>query len=379
MRNMNIIKIMTKDIKHNLRNKRAMMMMVLFPIALMSILGMSLSGVFEGTKINLNTKVIYSNTGSGSLEKAFEDFSGSLKDIGVKFVKTDSEEEGISSVKNTTYSAYIKIDENENKLVLYKNDRFNFSAGLIENALGSFIEKYNLYNEVGKVKPSALNEIISSKTNTELVKTVGLEKKREPRAKDYYAITMLTLIIMYSTMTASYAITNERVRKTYNRIFMSPTKRQEYFIGKLLGSVLVTTIQIIIVILFSKYVLKAYLGDNLLVFSILVLSEIIMAVSLGQGAAFLMKNDAAVSGLLNGIVPFMVLLGGGYFPLEQFESNILITIAKISPLKWINGALFKVIYSNDYSQVVPAVAINITVAVIFVILASFKYRGETVA
>lgn len=379
MRNMNIIKIMTKDIKHNLRNKRAMMMMVLFPIALMSILGMSLSGVFEGTKINLNTKVMYSNTGSGSLEKAFEDFSGSLKDIGVKFVKTDSEEEGISSVKNTTYSAYIKIDENENKLVLYKNDRFNFSAGLIENALGSFIEKYNLYNEVGKVKPSALNEIISSKTNTELVKTVGLEKKREPRAKDYYAITMLTLIIMYSTLTASYAITNERVRKTYNRILMSPTKRQEYFIGKLLGSVLVTTIQIIIVILFSKYVLKAYLGDNLLVFSILVLSEIIMAVSLGQGAAFLMKNDAAVSGLLNGIVPFMVLLGGGYFPLEQFESNILIIIAKISPLKWINGALLKVIYSNDYSQVVPAVAINITVAVIFVILASFKYRGETVA
>jgi len=376
---MNIIKIVIKDIKHNLKNKRAMMMMVLFPIVLMSILGIALSGVFEGEKINLNTKVIYSSTGNGNLQKAFEGFEGRLKNIGVQFLKTDSEHEGINSVKNAAYSAYIKIDESANKLTFYKNDRFDFSAGLVESALGSFVEKYNLYYEIGKVNPAALNEIVSSKTNSELVKTVGLEKKREPRAKDYYAVTMLTLIILYSSMTASYAITNERIRKTYNRVLISPLKRHEFFIGKLLGSVLLTLLQMLIVILFSKYVLNAYLGDNLLIYGVIILSEIIMAVSLGQGAAFLMKNDTAVNGLLNSIIPIIVLLGGGYFPLEQFNSNILTTIAKISPVKWINDALFKVIYGNDYSKVLPAILVNLTVALIFLMLASIKYREEKVS
>lgn len=376
---MNIIKIIIKDIKHNLRNRGAMILMVLFPIVLMSILGLALSGVFEGEKINLNTKVIYSSIGKGNLETAFEDFESSLKNMGVEFLKTNNEDEGIKSVKDAAYSAYIKIDENANKLTLYKNNRFDFSAGLIESSLGSFVDKYNLYYEISKVNPAALNEIISSKTNLELVKTVGLEKNRTPRAKDYYAVTMLTLIILYSSMTASYGITKERVRKTYNRVLISPIKRYEFFIGKLFGSGLLTIFQMIVVISFSKYVLNAYLGENMLTFGLIIFSEIIMAVSLGQGIAFLVKNETAVSGLLNAIIPIMVLLGGGYFPLEQFGSNILTTVAKISPLKWINDALFKVIYGNDYSKVLPAILINLAVAVAFLLAASIKYREEKVS
>jgi ABC-2 type transport system permease protein len=180
-------------------------------------------------------------------------------------------------------------------------------------------------------------------------------------------------------MTASYGITKERVRKTYNRVLISPIKRYEFFIGKLFGSIILTIIQMIVVILFSKYVLNAYLGENMLIFGLIILAEIIMAVSLGQGIAFLVKNETAVSGLLNAIIPIMVLLGGGYFPLEQFGSNILTTVAKISPLKWINDALFKVIYANDYSRVLQAIFINLIVAVAFLMAASIKYREEKVS
>ncbi|MFL0245958.1 ABC transporter permease [Candidatus Clostridium stratigraminis] len=376
---MNIIKIIIKDIKHNLRNRGAMILMVLFPIVLMSILGLALSGVFEGEKINFNTKVIYSSTGIGNLEKAFEGFESSLKNMGVQFLKINNEEDGIKSVKDAAYNAYIKIDEKENKLTLYKNNRFDFSAGLIESSLSSFVDRYNLYYEISKVNPAALNEIVSSKTNSELVKTVGLEKNRAPRAKDYYAVTMLTLIILYSSMTASYGIIKERVRKTYNRVLISPIKRYEFFIGKLFGSVILTIFQMIVVVLFSKYVLNAYLGENMLIFGLIILSEIIMAVSLGQGIAFLVKNETAANGLLNAIIPIIVLLGGGYFPLEQFGSNILTTIAQISPLKWINDALFNVIYSNDYSKVLLAILINLMVAVVFLMAASIKYREEKVS
>lgn len=373
---MNIIIIMLKDLKHNFRNKRALMMMVLFPIVLMSVLGLCLSGAFEGNKINFNTKIVYSISGNGSLEKPFMDFSNSLKDMGILFIKSNSEKEALDGVKNTEYSAYVKIDETEKKFTLYKNDKFDFSASLIESALKSFVQRYNVLYEISKVNPSSLNAIGNSSTKKTFINTIGLDKKRAPRAKDYYAITMLTLIIMYGSMSSSSAIINERIRKTYSRVIGTPVRRYEYFVGKLFGSVLVTTLQILLVVLFSKYILKAYLGENLVVYGIIIFSEIIMSVSIGQGIAYIIKNDSVVHGLLNAIIPIMVLLGGGYFPLEQFGSNILSAAAKISPIKWVNDSILNVIYDGDYSKVIPAVVINLSIAFVFIILASKKYQGE---
>lgn len=51
---MNILSIIIKEIKQNLKDKKAMCTMVLFPILLISILGMALNSAFEN---NTNLKV----------------------------------------------------------------------------------------------------------------------------------------------------------------------------------------------------------------------------------------------------------------------------------------------------------------------------------
>jgi ABC-2 type transport system permease protein len=370
---MNIIYISVKEIIQILRDKRAMIMMVLFPMLLMTILGIALSGAFEGSSINLNSKIIYTIKGEGELSKAFTSYMDGIKDMGIEFQGAKSEEEGLSSIKDATYSCYIKLDAGSNKLELYKNERYDFSANLIESTLRFFVDKFNVIYEISKVNPTKVNEL-SQNNQVDYVESLSLEKKSEPRAKDFYAITMMTLIIMYSSLTGAYSIIGEKTRKTKDRIFISPTKKYEFFMGKLTGTVIVTMLQMIVVILFSKFVLRANLGENILLVLAMVLVQIIMAISIGIGVAMLIDNEATVTSLLNTITPFTVFLGGGYIPLDQFGSSILNSLSKLSPLKWTNEALFKVIYASDYSLVNHAVIINLCVAFIFIVLASAKLR-----
>lgn len=51
---------------------------------------------------------------------------------------------------------------------------------------------------------------------------------------DYYALTMLTLILMYSSIAGVFAIKSETIARTLNRLLCSPVGKHEILIGKIL-------------------------------------------------------------------------------------------------------------------------------------------------
>jgi ABC-2 type transport system permease protein len=57
--------------------------------------------------------------------------------------------------------------------------------------------------------------------------------------------------------------------------------------------------------------------------------------------------------------------------------SVFMAISNISPVKWINSALFRVIYDNDYSQVAISMGINLGIAAVFICIAVvFSRRGN---
>jgi ABC-2 type transport system permease protein len=373
---MRTISVLVKELLHSIRDKKSMMLMIAFPILLILILGTAFANVFgDNENIKIDAKVLYKNESGSELTKAFDTFRQGIKDLGVTFIEVDDDEKAKMDIKDAKYSCYIKLYDKEIKI--YKNDRYNFQATFVETVLNTFVERYNLIIEVVKVNPKALEAITVMKEN-KFVNKVSLERERTPRAIDYYAITMISLIILYSSMGGAYGIGGERTRKTGNRILLSPITKKEYLVGKISGLVLLTIIQIAIVVFVSKYLLKTYWGDNLPLVMLVLISEIIMAVSLGVGIAFIMKSESAASGVLNAIIPFMVFLGGGYVPLEQFNSDILLKITNISPVRWVNKSILNLIFSGDSSMIFTAIIINITTAVVMIVISSILFRKEAV-
>lgn len=365
--------IVIKEIKQNIRNWKANSMMVLFPIVLIVILGAAFSGVFDNSIKLGDVNVLYTVQSGKYLEDGFRSFIKELGDeMGITFDETSDVDEGMESVRNTRYSCYILLSNNPEEIKVYKNERYGFSANLIQSVMTVFSERYGAIAEIYKHNPGIIGKLLSDRS-MDYVKTVTLDRKKQPGSLDYYAVSMLTLILMYASLTGFWGVKGEQNLKTVARILCSPVRKPEYLVGKVLGCILVTLVQASVVIVFSKFILKANWGNDIPTVMLLVISESIMVISMGTAIAFLIKNDGAASGLLNTVIPVVVFFGGGYVPLETMGPGIM-RLSVASPLKWLNDAIFRIIYSNDYSLVLTALLINLSIAAAFILVSAVLSR-----
>ena len=373
---MNILNIIWKEFRQNIRDWKANSMMVLFPVVLILILGTAFSRVFDNSVQLNDARVLYTIQAGSGIAGYFEEFLTQGKELGIIFEETQDVDRGIRSVEDVTYSSYILFEGNSNNIRFYKNARYNFEANFIEGYVNAFVQRYNAYAEIARSNPAALDKAMAE-AGKEYVRVSSLDTKRQPRSIDYYSITMLTLILMYASLTGMWGIRSEQRMKTGNRILCGPVNKYELMAGNVIGDVSVTIVQAVVVIAVSKYVLAAYWGSNILAVMGLVLSQSVMTISLGVGMAYLIRNEGAASGVLNTVIPIVVLLGGGYTPLENM-GGFISKISVISPVKWINDALFRLIYDNDYSLFATAIIINIVVAAVFLTAAALLSRKEAV-
>lgn len=372
----NMLKIFEKELLQNLRETKGNAMMVLFPIVLIVILGTALSTMF-GKDAELDVaKVLYTNKAGKELAAGFESFMEHAGELGIEFEETDDIEAGIGSVKHAGYSCYVLLKDDPQEIILYKNDRYYFEANLVEIILHSFVGKYNAISVVAAENPAML-ETVMEDPEIDLLELKSLDRERQPSSMDYYSVTMLTMILFYSAMTGYWSVKNEQNLKTGNRILCSPVHKSEILTAKVMGSIIVTIIQGFLVLVFSRFVLNAYWGANIWPIIAVIISEAIMAVSVGVGIAFTVRNEAASSSILNTVIPIFVFFGGGYVPFEVL-GEFLQKISVISPIRWMNMAIFNVVYSNDFSHVPVAIAINLVIAVIFITVSSLAYRKEAV-
>jgi ABC-2 type transport system permease protein len=182
---------------------------------------------------------------------------------------------------------------------------------------------------------------------------------------------------MYAVGISLYGVAGEKIARTRDRILSAPVKKYEFLIGKTLGFVCIIIIQIALVILFTKFILHSYWGNNITPVLLVLLSQIIMVVGLGMGFGFLFKNENTANGILNVLIPVFEFLGGGYFSVEGINSSFFQIIRNISPVTWSNKAIFSVIYGSDMTKVLPAVTINLSIAAVCIAAGSIKFRRET--
>lgn len=369
-----------KEFKQNVRNFKANIMMVLFPIVLIIILGAAFSGSFDQSAKIGDIKVLYTEEVNGNnhyLTDAFKNFrEGLTRDQGVTFEKTDDMNAAMVSIKGHKYSGYVFVSDDQQEIKLYRNEKNGgYEPIIMESALNGFIKTYKAMAAIAVNNPAAL-AAPQMETHGDFVSLQSLNKKRQPGSLDYYAVTMMTMILLYASMTGFWSVRGEREEMTAGRILCAPVKRYEFLTGKVLGCIMITLVQALVVILFSALVLKANWGEDPLAVALLLLTYSIMSVSMGVGLAYLFRNGDAANGILNTIIPIIVFLGGGYVPLSVMGGT-LVNISSVSPVKWANTALFKIIYDGDYSALATSAAINLAIAAAFILVSALFSRKGT--
>ncbi|MFB7303057.1 ABC transporter permease [Heyndrickxia sporothermodurans] len=368
---MNIINIAWKEIKSDFRDIRTLVFLLAFPIVLMLILGTALSNTFS-TSIQIDDmNVLYKDQANGELSQYFTRFVDEAKQSGIHFKKALENESGKKAVKQNKYDGYLEV--NQKGIQLYLNERNSIEGSILQGMLTSFVDKYNVAQEVVKIAPDQMGTVFSTEKHHDYIKNTSLLPEKAPGSMDYYAIVMTTMIALYGAMSASSLISGERARKTGDRLIVSPVRKSEIFIGKVAGSIVLNMVCILIVVLFSKILFNANWGDHYGILFLVLLTEVIFAVSLGLGLSYVTKSTASTRVILMLVIQLASFFGGAYFKIENPEGFFKF-ITELSPLTWINRAVTKIIYANDLSAAIPAISLNIGIAILFLLISVISMR-----
>lgn len=370
---MSIFKVAKKDILRNIRDIKVMGIMTLMPILIILMMGVALSGVFEGNELSMrDVHLEYLVKGEkGAFTKGFESLMDEMMTDDSSLLEIKDKEQSINRLKNDDISSMIEIDEENKTIVLYKNNIYNTEASIIEGVLNTYVGRFNVVHEIINVNPQLIEEVSSQEEGNSYVTLKSLNRKESPSAMDYYGIAMCILFVLYGIITPTSGIISEKQKGTLARTLVSPISKKELLLGKMLGGVGTTTIQIGLIMLATLLIYNVNWGDNPIYAFILIFTEIIMAMSIGTALGFLFDSEGKATGLIQVFIGVTALFGGSYMPLQGL--GLFGEIGKyVSPIWWTNGGMFEMIYTGRMNSYYTAIAVNLGIAALFLLIASWK-------
>jgi ABC-2 type transport system permease protein len=367
---LNIVNIAIKEIKREFRDVRTLIFMLAFPIVLMLILGTALSSAFDSTISVGDIHVLYKDKTAGEFSKYVRTFIEEAKKFDIHFKKASHHMDARRAVKQGDYDGYMEISNNG--IQLYTNNNNSVKGSVLQGMVTAFVDQYNMVAAVAQVKPNQVYHVMNNGPRDDYIQETSLHSKRQPGAMDYYAITMTTMIALYGAISASYLIRGERIRKTADRLLAAPIHKSEIFIGKILGSMVANLLCVAIIIVFSKFVFKAYWGHHLALVYLVVFTEVLFAISFGLGISYIARTEGAARMIVMVVVQLASFFGGAYFKIDA-TSTIAKFITNLSPLTWVNTAITKMIYANDLSASFPAIFLNVGLSALFLLIAGMSF------
>ncbi|AUN03119.1 ABC transporter permease [Clostridium botulinum] len=193
---------------------------------------------------------------------------------------------------------------------------------------------------------------------------------------DYYGVTMIIFTVLFIALTASNTFMEKKVKKGKVRLIYSPTSKTVIFLYKILSTFIFATVLFTMILVIEKDILGINLGGKnfIYVLSLLIAFNLLMC-SFGAVMCCIFKSEEATNKFLSPVSMLLALLGELFFPVDSLGKTVQ-KLSYISPVKWINECIFKIIYDKDFSMFVPTIVICIGSSLIFMILCQITFKPE---
>ncbi|GAA0595578.1 hypothetical protein GCM10009001_09610 [Virgibacillus siamensis] len=362
-----------------LRNPFQLLLLIGLPLILILILGVALGGVMNGETTSIEAKVAIVE--NGNEQKQVEQFMHDVKESNIPEKKVSAirqaaeqmapiheiksifKSEGLKDIvtlesvkpvnlekvlKDDSYAVIIEVPENftyqtlrklllnknsQSSLNVYENGEKNIGASVVQNVLQRYQENLTLVNFV-QDKGISMDAIqVDAEQITGNIKSVD---QAEPvSAKDYYAIGMAVMNVLFIASTiGSYAF-RERKMHVFNRIILADVSRWIYFTGVLLAGAIFAFIHLCIVFA-AAWLFFGVAWPDVTGFLIVTLT---MAVAVGGlsvlvvAISYRLNSEMIINFFSNIIISVLAFLGGSFFPIGQ-SAEILSKLGNLTP----NGA-----------------------------------------
>ncbi|SMP63506.1 ABC transporter permease [Anoxynatronum buryatiense] len=332
---MSVVTIFWYTLKQNWRDRSTYLEMMLLPLALIFILGVSLAPAFHVTLLpTIETALFVEDQGpAGAGLKQFlleREEEGLLK---IQPVLT--EQAGKERVKTGESHAFIHLPAGDTALQpasiqLLTDSQNSLRTSVLESLLNSFVIGLSSEIQPEQIlpRPLAASEVL-------------------PGAMDYYAVTMMVMFIMYGAIYSVYGMKHCYLGPVGKRIASTPLLPGQHYWGLVLANLTTILMQSVIVVLFTRTVFGVNWGTNALLVGVIILLAGLVATGLGTALVMIVQDETLAGNIINVLVPAMTFLAGGFFRINFSDGSWISYLQYLSPNYLAQTALFTTIYGGD--------------------------------
>ncbi|WP_010630578.1 ABC transporter permease [Sporolactobacillus vineae] len=341
-----IAAVFLSTVRMNFRDRRSLIFMILFPIVLTLILGTALSSVSgsSDTAEKLDSRAALINQDHGAMAGRMEKFFRSPEIRKIVHTKTyRSLSTAKADLKKQKLDAIIVINkgftqavENGSSKKLDFITSGDMESSLIKNITQSYLQRINAYRAAAAFAPQPAAPLLADHA-------LSINGKI-PRSSDYYAVTMLIMIILYASAYGLNVVREMNLSPIGYRIRSLPVRQINYLIGKTLGQLATVFLQIIVLVTFFKFIYHANFGSNLpFIFLVcFLLGFIIILLSIALALLFSYKMADTILDLA---IPVATFLAGGYVKLSILDTNPI----AVALNSWLPNAVAQnLVFQNIY-------------------------------
>ena len=333
------------SLKILLKNRMLIFWTFAFPIILGTFFNMAFSNIENSEKFDcINIAIVETQEFNDNeiYKNAFKELSkdGDNKLFNIKYVDEEKAQELLDNEEISGYLIYngsskIVINKNGVNETIFKTavDEINQSYGVINDLIQNDTSKiYSKIQDILKQSDSNIIDISSNKLSYTMI--------------EYYSL--IAMSCMYGGILAMFVI-NQNLANMSNkgkRVSVSPTKKSTLVFSGVLASYITQILGILLLFLYTIFVLKVDYGQNLGLVILLALIGSFAGLSLGTGVATLVKsNDNVKSSIILSITMVGSFLAGmmGITMKYVVDTNAPI-INKINPVSIITDGLYSLYY-----------------------------------
>ncbi|HEL0745751.1 TPA: ABC transporter permease [Streptococcus equi subsp. zooepidemicus] len=360
------------------RDRTALLMMVVFPILMILILSFAFKSSFNTAATVPKLTVRYQLEGKETeYQKNFITFLKLLnKELHLEAKETKDIAKAKQKVSEGALTAALEVKSDQN-IEVTTNSINQQNADLINMLVNIYVDNAKTYDSIASLYPEAISNI--KKRKIDYIACSSVQTSKGMSSADYYAISMFTMITFYSIMSAMNLVLSDRQQGVASRIYLTGVSNSAILLGKLIGGMLATAVQLTLLYVFTRFVLRVNWGPNDWQIIGVTASLVYLSVAIGIGLATGIRNQSFLTVASNAVIPIFAFLGGSYIPLSTLNSALINQLSNISPIKWVNDSLFYLIFGGQSNPIPVTLMVNLGIGTAFILFALVRMRKQVAA
>lgn len=194
-------------------------------------------------------------------------------------------------------------------------------------------------------------------------------------AYQYYGVTFIVFGMLNGAMTASNCFMERDIKRPNLRIIYSPVQNSSIWFSKILASFVFDYSLHLLLVLVLCNTLHITLGSCPILFVVLMAPIEFGAAALGTFFCCIFHCEETTSMILSTVVSLLSVLGGTFFSLDGLGSALAFA-SRLSPVKWLNDAFFRLACDNSTALFLPVLLGACAVSALLVLGCRLTFRTE---